>query len=191
MKAITGVDLAAIQKNITGICILSREASLHGVRTDEELIREITAAGPEIIAIDAPLTLPRGRCCFAKECDCRNQGGNLRRADRELISSGYRVFPPGFSWMKDLTMRGVKVRKLLEKKFRVIEVHPRTSLLALGWDEADVYRYLKQKGYRNLKPRNEHEYDAIVCAVTALLHLEGKTVVVGDAVEGQIVIPKK
>lgn len=186
-----GVDLAAREQNDTGVCILNRKAILKVVRGDEELIQEITAASPRIVAIDAPLTLPAGRCCFASSCDCMNRGKNLRSADRELISKGYRVFPPGFAWMKDLTMRGIKLRRLLEKKFRVIEVHPRTSLLALNWREADVYEYLEKKGYGNLNPKNEHEFDAIICAITGLLHLEGKTIRIGDEGEGQIVIPEK
>ncbi|MEM2934439.1 MAG: DUF429 domain-containing protein [Methanocellales archaeon] len=188
---VVGVDLAAKEQKPTGVCILSERASLKLVRDDEALIQEIKTAHPRLIAIDAPLTLPAGRCCFKLNCKCRTQGANLRLADRELIAKGYRVFPPGFAWMKNLTERGVRLRKLLGRyRYRVIEVHPRTSLSALNWGEADVYEYLWREGFGEVKAGSKHEFDALICAITALLHLSGKTIEVGSKTEGQIVIPR-
>jgi predicted nuclease with RNAse H fold len=193
LNAVVGIDLAAKQQRDTGICILSSRACLKLVREDEAIFNEIKAAKPKpkLIAIDAPLTMPVGRCCFKQDCKCRTQGKNLRQADKELISKGYRVFPPGFAWMKDLTERGVKLRERLEKyRVKVIEVHPRSSLLALNWNEANVNEYLWKKGYREVKVKNKHEFDALICAITALLYLDGKTIQIGNKEEGQIVIPK-
>lgn len=190
MKVI-GIDLAAKEQRPTGFCILSESASLKLIKEDQALIQEIKAVNPRLIAIDAPLTFPSGRCCFELNCKCRTKGANLRLADRKLIAKGYRVFPPSFAWMRDLTARGVRLRKLLRKYgYSVIEVHPRTSLLALKWSEADVYEYLKREGYGEVvKAGNKHEFDALICAITAILHLKGETIEVGSKKEGQIVIP--
>ncbi len=191
LDAVAGIDLAAKEQNNTGVCILSTRASLKLVRGDEALIWEIKNAKPEVVAIDAPLTLPKGRCCLKQDCKCRTQGANLRLADKELISRGYRVFPPAFAWMKNLTERGVRLSRLLGRySYRVIEVHPRTSLLALKWKEADVYEYLKREGYGEVKTKNKHEFDALICAITALLYLKGETIQVGSMEEGQIVVPR-
>lgn len=188
---VVGVDLAAKEQKPTGVCILSERASLNLIRGDDALIQKIKAAHPRLIAIDAPLTLPAGRCCFKQDCKCRTQGANLRLADRELIAKGYRVFPPGFAWMKNLTERGVRLCKVLRRyRYRVIEVHPRTSLSALNWREADVYEYLRRGGFGEVEARNKHEFDALICAITALLHLSGKTIKVGSKEEGQIVVPR-
>ena len=48
-----------------------------------------------------------------------------------LISRGYRVFPPGFSFMKQLTLRGKSLKEKLGG-YELIEVHPRTSMRILG-----------------------------------------------------------
>ncbi|WP_081477309.1 DUF429 domain-containing protein [Methanocella arvoryzae] len=171
-----GVDLAALPKNQTGACTLSDgEYSCTTLRSDEEILQYIRDANPAVIAFDAPLTLPRGRCCFDDAC-CGTR--KIRECDRMLISRGHRVFPPGFSFMKQLTLRGVALRKILEAEgYRLIEVHPRTSMRILG--HADF----------GASPRTEHERDACAAALVAKLYDEGLAEELGDD-EGVIVIPK-
>ncbi|WP_424358666.1 DUF429 domain-containing protein [Methanocella sp. MCL-LM] len=172
-----GIDLAALPKNQTGACVLSNgEYRCATLRSDEDILQFIRDAKPAVIAIDAPLTLPRGRCCFDDAC-CGTR--KIRECDRMLISRGHRVFPPGFSFMKQLTLRGVALRKILEAEgYRLIEVHPRTSIRILG-TTVDF----------GASPKTEHERDACAAAIVAKLYDEGQAEELGDD-EGVIVIPK-
>jgi uncharacterized protein len=168
-----GIDLAALPHNQTGVCLCDGElfepGTLYG---DDAILRYLQEHKPRIVAIDAPLTLPRGRCCFNDEC-CGTR--KIRECDRRLIARGHRVFPPGFSFMKQLTLRGKSLKDRLEG-YEVIEVHPRTTMRILGPREFP-------------KARTEHERDACAAALCAFLYAAGKCEVLGDD-EGVIVIPR-
>lgn len=175
MICVAGIDLAALEKNPTGAAIY--DGSGYHCRTlgdDASIIAFIESHSPSVVAIDAPLTLPRGRCCFDDAC-CGTR--KIRECDRMLISMGYRVFPPGFSHMKKLTMRGKRLREIMEKEgYTVIEAHPRTTLKILGISSLDM------------DVASEHEADACAAAVMAWLYSKGEYRRVGDD-EGFIVIP--
>ncbi|HTX43446.1 MAG TPA: hypothetical protein VMC61_01860, partial [Methanocella sp.] len=141
-------------------------------RGDGEIIDFIVSRRPETIAIDAPLSLPYGRCCFNDPC-CGPR--KIRTCDSILIGMGHRVFPPGYSFMKALTMRGVGLRRALEPAFKVIEAHPRTTKRILG-----LHNFVEAK--------NEHEADACAAALTAYLYGEGRCREIRGP-DGAIVIP--
>jgi uncharacterized protein len=170
-----GIDLAALPANPTGLAAFDgRSYFCDTARSDDEIFDFILRNKPEAIAIDAPLTLPRGRCCFDDAC-CGTR--KIRECDRGLIKLGFRVFPPGFSFMKQLTLRGKALREKLEAEgFKVIEAHPRTSKRILGIEKFEG-------------PRSEHEDDACAAALTAFLFAQGKCLEIGDD-EGVIVIPQ-
>jgi predicted nuclease with RNAse H fold len=72
-KCTIGIDLAALSKNPTGLALLKgREAETSLLYTDEEILGKITRSAPLLIAIDAPLSLPK-------------KGEAFRKADREMI----------------------------------------------------------------------------------------------------------
>jgi len=184
-KVIIGIDLAGKEKNPTGLAIWK----LPRVKTclvymDEEILKAVTLAKPIIVAIDAPLKLPKK--------------GILRKADKELIKKGYRIFPPGLQAMKTLTLRAVRLNKLItEKGLKTVEVHPTSTRKALNmpakeWKTIqEIFKNMGLKGTleeRSLKP---HEVDAITAALTAHLHMQGLTETVGDYHEGFIIIPKR
>jgi hypothetical protein len=59
-----GIDLAGKPENPTGICFLnSGKLHLCTVFDDNEILRFIFKTKPSLIVIDAPLSLPKGRCC--------------------------------------------------------------------------------------------------------------------------------
>ncbi len=167
---IVGIDLAGDEKRPTGIALLGPTLRARLLFTDEEILR--ACEGAELVAIDAPLSLPRK--------------GKLRKGDRELIQIGFRVFPPLFSGMRLLTRRGMRLAARLRKKTKVIEVHPRTSgLILFGTGERERWvEELREAGYPLENPC-EHEIDAALAAFTGKLWLEGKTRKVGN-----IVIPQ-
>lgn len=177
MPCVAGLDLAGSERRPTGFAVLrGRRFSTGTLLTDRELLEFCEGCRPSLIAIDAPLNFP--------------DEGSLRPCDRELISRGLRVFPPTFAGMRKLTERGIRISSLLRSAgLEVIEVHPRTSgVLIFGAPERSVWlRRLRLAGFR-LDPASDHEVDAAISALTALLHLRGLTEVVGGE-GGAIVIP--
>jgi predicted nuclease with RNAse H fold len=184
-KVIIGIDLAGKAKNPTGIAILKdSQIETRLVYTDEEILEAVNAAKPSIVAIDAPLKLPKK--------------GILRKGDLELVKKGYRVFPPGLPAMKTLTRRAIRLDKLIKKsRIETVEVHPTSTRKALGmptknWKEIqEIFKKLGLDGTLEERSLTRHELDAITAALTAYLHLQGLTESIGDDKEGWIIVPKK
>ncbi|MDI6904086.1 MAG: DUF429 domain-containing protein [Candidatus Bathyarchaeia archaeon] len=183
-KVITGIDLAGKPENPTGWAVWKNkrvETSL--IYTNNEILEGITRNKPAIIAIDAPFSLPKK--------------GILRKADKEMIRRGYRVFPPKLPAMRTLTVRAIELNKLIaEKGYKTIEVHPTSTRKALNMPSKDwrkIQTSLKSIGLEGDQVRNltPHELDAITAALTAYLHLQNQTEALGDKEEGYIIIPKK
>ena len=119
---VIGIDLAGSEKRNTGICILNEnlDARCFVVHKDEEILDLIEKFKPDLIAIDAPLSLPKGR----KSLDRRGKI-HFRECDKKLFEFGIKFFPITLGPMRMLTKRGIKLRKILEKKgYKVIEVYP-------------------------------------------------------------------
>jgi predicted nuclease with RNAse H fold len=184
-KSTIGIDLAGMSKNPTGWALLegkTMKTSL--IYTDKEILEIITRNQPSLIAIDAPLSLPR------KE-------EHFRKADREMIKRGYRVFPPTLPAMKTLTLRAVKLNRLIEENaYKTIEVHPTSTRKALQMPLKDwktIQENLKTlglKGEIERRPLATHEIDAVTAALTATLHLTKQTEQVGDG-KACIIVPQK
>src|SRR5688572_8419173 len=90
-----GIDLRSGPRYPTGLALLDerlRVRWLATARTDEELHAAVERSRPAIVAIDAPLGLPEGRCCADATCDCA-RFGIMREVDRVCAAAGYRPFP--------------------------------------------------------------------------------------------------
>ncbi len=61
-----GIDLAGSVKRPTGVCVIdSRLSARCGVTySDAEILAKVTESKATIVAIDAPLALPKGRHCL-------------------------------------------------------------------------------------------------------------------------------
>ena len=185
MLIIIGIDLAGSSKNPTGWALWkNKTVKTKLVYTSKEIMESVVTNKPSIIAIDAPLRLPKK--------------GILRSADKEMIKRGYRVFPPTLPAMKKLTSRAMRINKLIvEKGYKTVEVHPTSTRKALNMplkDWGKIQTLLKDIGLkgdietRHLTP---HEIDAVTAALTAYLQIQNQTESVGDEEEGYIIIPKK
>jgi len=190
---IIGIDLAGSEKRNTGICILDENLNAKSfiLKKDKEILDLVKREKPDLIAIDAPLTLPRGRKSIKKKSNI-----HFRNCDKELFKLGIKFFPITLGPMRMLTERGIKIRKILEKKYKVIEVYPGATQ-----DILKIPR--KQKGLRKLlnglkklgikierKKLNGDELDAITAAYTGYLFLKGKAIEIGNKKEGTIIIPR-
>lgn len=188
-----GVDLAGSFKRPTGLCSLDNKlvAKFTTVYEDAEIVRFIEDEKPSVVAIDAPLSLPRGR----KSINDRT-GPHLRQCDRELLKLKIKFFPVTLGPMRKLTERGIKLAdELRTRGFKVIEVYPGAAqdvLLISRKRNLDSLRegLLKLKIKGDVKKANEHELDAITAALVGLMFLESKVVALGDPEEGLLYIPK-
>jgi predicted nuclease with RNAse H fold len=197
-----GIDLRSGPRYPTGLAVLDPSRRLHRLqvaRTDDDLLEAIAAADPALIAIDAPLGLPEGRCCTDPACECARHG-IMREADRVCAAAGYRPFPTLLPSMVKLTERGIRLHAVLTAAgHRVIEVYPGMVQDILGIPRKGksidlLRRGLKQVGILGI-PRGRRvthdELDAITCALVAQLHLAGATETMGPGTPVPLVLPRR
>jgi predicted nuclease with RNAse H fold len=190
---ILGIDLAGSEKRKTGICILNEklESNCFCLFKDREILGLIEKEKPDLIAIDAPLSLPKGRKSLKRKSKI-----HFRKCDRELWKFKIKFFPITLGPMRKLTERGIKLRKILEKKYKVIEVYPGATqdILKIPRKQGGLKKL--KRGLEKLeikilkKSPNGDELDAITSAFTGFLYLKGKYIAIGDKKEGQIILPK-
>jgi predicted nuclease with RNAse H fold len=197
-----GIDLAGVERNESGIALLrsGRLELLTTASTDAEISQIAAYAGPSaVIAINAPLTLPRGRCCLDDDCPCRHDPGTRsRQLERDLAHM--RVPTLATALLKVLARRGMRLdARLRDAGWEPLEVYPYASLRLLGLPTAGkrtpLGRARIHEALREIVPglnhpdATEHQLDAVVCAYTAHLWHAGLTRTVGDPAEGLMVIP--
>jgi predicted nuclease with RNAse H fold len=182
---ITGIDLAGMEKNPTGWALWKNKTiSTCHLYENQEILEHLTTFEPNLIAIDAPLSLPK------KEA--------MRKADKEMCRLGYPVFPPSFPAMKKLTLRAMKITQQIKRDaLQIIEVHPTSTRKALkiptkDWKKIqNIFIHMGLKGDLETRVLTSHEIDAVAAALTGYLYLQGKTELIGDKEEGYIVVPTK
>ncbi|NQU09042.1 MAG: hypothetical protein HQ583_10790 [Candidatus Abyssubacteria bacterium] len=96
-----------------------------------------------------------------------------------------------------LTERGIHLKKELEKRgFAVVETFPGGAQDIWGIprqkDPPGLRRGLKKLGVKGgigKRGISAHELDAISCALAARLHVQKKSLILGDPSEGVMVLP--
>ena len=197
-----GIDLRSGPRYPTGIAAMTADRRcqmLTVARTDDAILDAIEACRPRAIAIDAPLALPEGRDCADPTCACAS-AGIMRDVDRIAAREGYRPYPTLLPSMVNLTLRGIRLRETLERRgYEVLEVYPGMTQDVLGVPRKgagldDLRRGLKRHGVLGI-PRGRRvthdELDAVTCALTAQLYLEGRTEVMGPGVPVPLVLPDR
>ncbi len=139
-----GLDLAAKEVNITGLCIIDESVELYTVYDDDIIIKLLSEL--KVTAIDAPLT--EKKVAF-------------REAERELMKDYGPILPINMIGMRKLSQRALEIKEKLNGE--VIETFPRGVEKSLELDiyELDIYF------------ENQHEYDAYLCALAAKSYYEG------------------
>lgn len=160
---VVGLDLAGKPENPSGFCLLTDEGSeTKLLYADLEILKEVESAKPDCVAIDAPLWILRSKEKIIPWRPC----------DSLLLKKGFRPLSIALPSMQMLAQRARHIASVLrERKYKVIEVFPRATEKILNLSKESR--------------KNEHEYDALLCALTAKAFLEGKY----EDLEG-IVIPK-
>jgi len=203
-----GIDLTSSPRRPSAYAVLHGDGSLVDVglaREDAELLALIDRWRPCFVAIDAPLSLPRGLCCLEEACPCRPAApGGLKGAERELFRQGISLYATTKrSMIKAMVYRAMGLRRTLEERgYVVLEVYPYAAKVRL-WGKS-IPKKTTAAGRRWLRGRlaelvpglAEHDgclghdhLDAIVAAYTAYVHSRGQAEGVGDPAEGLIYVP--
>jgi predicted nuclease with RNAse H fold len=189
-KIVVGIDLAGSPKRPTGICILRNlEAQTYIAFSDDEIVHWVQDAGPDLVPIDAPLSLPPGR----KTIHDRS-GEHFRDCDRELRRRGIRFFPITLGPMRMLTERGMALMSRIEDLgFRVVECYPGAAQDVWGLprqhkDSEGLLAGLQDLGVKGLRGAlTGDELDAVTAALVGRQLLLGRGEVLGG--ENGIVMP--
>lgn len=200
--ACVGIDLAGVPHRETGVAVLreGRLDLLTSAHEDDKILALAALAGPEgTVAINAPLGLPRGRCCLDDDCPCRHDPGTRsRESERELLRMGVPTLATAL--LKVLARRGYALAAALRAAgCEPLEVYPFATLRLLGLPTAGKRTPLGRRRIHDAlqalvsgldhPDASEHQLDAVVCAYTAALWRHGLTRALGAADEGLMVIP--
>ena len=199
-QRIVGLDLTGSVKKASGFAVLEDgQATTMRLKSDEDILDQISLAKPVLVSIDCPLSLPYERLSVFDDDPGRHEFGILRQCERDLLRRGIRCYPPLLKSMQLLTQRGISLaKKISTLGYPVIETFPGGVQDALGLPRKQhnlnqLIQGLKAIGIGigNLdQARISHdEIDAVTCALAGLYYLKGRFERVGNDDEGSIVIP--
>ena len=193
-SVVLGVDLAGAVSRPTGLCVLeeNERCTTQIVHRDDEIVESALQHRPHVVAVDAPLSIPKGR----HNLDHR-EPIHFRECDLELRRRRIKFFPITIGPMRELTKRGIALKQSLEARgFRVIEVFPGGAQDVFGLPRKQhglprLIRGLRRLGLTGLmSTATGDEVDAATCALIGLLYLRGDYEALGDVNEGQIIMPR-
>jgi predicted nuclease with RNAse H fold len=204
-----GIDLTSSGNKPSACAALDADLSIIRVgllSTDPEIVATMDKIQPAIVAIDAPLSLPKGLCCLEQGCSCGQALPLAGRAcERELARLGIPCFfTTKRSIIKAMVYRAIALSSELSGRgYEVIEIYPHASKVRLFGKS--IPSKLTPAGLTALRARVaalmpnlaskaaelSHDLcDALIAAYTAYLYARGMAEPVGDAEEGLIFIPK-
>jgi uncharacterized protein YprB with RNaseH-like and TPR domain/predicted nuclease with RNAse H fold/dephospho-CoA kinase len=196
---IIGIDLVSSEDRETGLCILKgNKATTCRLKTDDELIKFSFENGADIVSIDSPLSIPKGRTSFFDDDPFRDEFGITRECERLLKRRGISSYPCLIPSMQKLTRRGM----VLAQKFRslgipVIESYPGAAqdIMSIPRKQAGLdylIEGLKEFGITGdfIKSSVTHdELDAITSAIVGLFFWAGMYEALGNPDEEYLIIP--
>jgi predicted nuclease with RNAse H fold/dephospho-CoA kinase len=197
--SIVGIDLTGSEARPTGWCHLQGgKAVTKVISKTRDLIEETMATNPDIVSIDSPLSLPKGRRSAFDDDPGRNEFGIMRGCERTLKRRGVNVYPALIPSMQRLTQRGMRLAQSFRKLgVPVIESYPGAAQDIMGIPrKSSGLDYLK-KGLKDFGVRGEFlkqkvthdEVDAVTSAVVGLFFWAGKFEALGNEEEEYLIIP--
>lgn len=192
LTRIAGIDLAGSPRRPTGFCVIeSRTIRTVILFSDGEILEAVKKVEPQVVAIDAPLSLPPG----CRHIEDRN-GRHFRSCDLELRWKGIRFFPITLGPMRGLAQRGLKLKSELSRPgLEVIEIYPGGAQdvwhlprvgrdrvkLALGLEKLSKIEFgLKlSRGAKPWLKMTADELDAVTAALVGLLYFQGRAELYG------------
>ena len=191
---IIGIDLTAGDKP-TGLALLDQfEVETCSLVSDDELLNYVQKQKPTIVSIDSPLGLPGG----GETVDA--MAGIVRVAEHDLASVGIPAYPALIDSMRNLTLRGIRLRHAIEnlsRPPRVIESYPGAAQDILSVPRKQKSLKLLREGLRRLglqgsglDTSSHDEMDAITAAIVGRYFEAGLFEPMGILREAQLIVPK-
>ena len=194
---VVGIDLRGNPDNPTGWALCEgREVTTLEVFDDLEIASLTLDAKPDIVSIDAPLALPRGRKSAFDDSPCRKRGGIVRDAERILWSRGIGVYPALIPHMQGLTNRGIDLASTLRGEgIRVIESYPGAAQDILGIprkkrDLSLLKQGLVDFGFVLDGTESHDELDAVTSAMVGYFYLADQYEGLGAEDECYLIVPR-
>lgn len=203
-----GIDPSGSERRRSGLAVLDDDLRVYTwtAMTNEEIFQAAREARPDVVAIDSPLSLPKGRCCANPLCPCAVHG-IVRAADRAVAKLGYHPFWTLLPSMVNLTLRSIRFKERMEAEgLKVIEVYPGAAQDRLGMPRKKAGVDLLEEGLRGLgirfrdpvrkrvhdEPirRTHDELDAVTAAYVGICYLQGRYEAAGPPDEIQIILPE-
>lgn len=196
---IVGIDLTGSETRLTGWCFLDHDYAItKRLGSDRDLIRETVEMKPDLVSIDSPLSLPKGRVSVTDDDPGRRTYGIMRECERILKRRGINVYPSLIPSMQKLTERGIQ----LAKEFRslglpVVESYPGAAQDILEIPRKRASLELLAKGMEQFGVRGEFlsqvvshdELDAITSAMVGHFFWSGRFEALGNEEEDYLIIP--
>ena len=205
-----GIDLTSTEAKPSACLGLDNKSKLVylGLLTgNRDIIALLNYYSPQVIAIDAPLSLPLGLCCLEESCSCKPKFPRKnRQCDQELRQQGIPCYPTSKkTFIKDLIYRGIELKTSIGREVKqasqFIEVYPFASKVRLFGK--NIPRKTTKQGMSFLKDKIgdilpdlrpyldmfDHDLrDAAIAAYTAFLYHQNRVDALGSRKEGRIFI---
>lgn len=168
MVICAGLDLAAREHRPTGIAIVEawgpgfiHLANVTIAYRDLDIVEILKKTRTDTIAIDSPLSLP-------------TNNRKYREVDLEMIKRGFRVLPPSWRYMRELTLRAMKLASTLKTiGIEVIETHPLSALKSSNCSTPErLFQTVFSKPI-DILGISKHEVDAIIASIVCVYHYHG------------------
>jgi predicted nuclease with RNAse H fold len=192
-----GIDLAGSPKRPTGFCVTNskKRVKCRILYTDKEILEAVKKTAAKIVAIDAPLALPKGRHCLEEHCRGR---AHFRACDRVLSRMRIKYFPITIGPMRMLTARGIILAKHLDQLgVESIETFPGGAQDILGIPRKQNGLEALQQALARIcsgdivkRQLTGDELDAINCAMVARDYAKGSYLAIGDPSEILMILPR-
>jgi len=191
---VIGIDLTAGDK-ASGVALLNDYVvETCSLSSDDELLIYIRKHKPKLVSIDSPLGLPGGKDSIDPKA------GIVRVAEHDLASVGIPAYPALIDSMRNLTLRGIRLRRAIEqlpRAPRVIESYPGAAQDILCIPRKQKSLDLLREGLRRLglkgsglETRSHDEMDAITSAIVGRYFEAGLFEPMGISSEAQLIVPK-
>jgi uncharacterized protein YprB with RNaseH-like and TPR domain/predicted nuclease with RNAse H fold/dephospho-CoA kinase len=196
---VLGIDLVAAQTKGSGWALLEDGRAITGVlRSDVEIMELVARTRPELVSIDAPLSMPEGRLEVEDSDPGRERYGIIRTCEKVLFRRGVRVYPALIRSMQGLTKRGMLLAAALRRTgVPVIESFPGAAQDILQIPRKREGLDLVKQGLADfgikgdfLKGAVTHdEVDAVTCALVGLFFWCGRYEAIGNKKEDYLIVP--
>jgi predicted nuclease with RNAse H fold len=210
-----GLDPSASSVKPSGICVLNQQGNIHHIGKWSEFseisdLLESLMGTVRFVAIDGPIQLPHelDLCCFSSDSeDCKHRQTTPfkgRYCEQLLLRRGFRCYLTSRnSFAKKWVQRCYRLNSFLKGcGFQPIEVFPYATRKLLFPDLQGKKQHTSSKiqlqsklvGFGIVLPVGQKVYshdelDAVLAAITGLLHAQNRTESLGDNLDGYIIIP--